>query len=448
MKTQKELNNVKDITCILDLPEQIFRKIFRHISTQELFFTIRKLNRDVKKYVEDYLSLQGVFILIREQNMPTLVILIFKREGNKYVTHSTVAPSFPMLDHSSNINVENAKLHLFPLLTMSTAVQGPLLFGVHSRTPSRYFRGVAERVAVDLHGFDADKCCWKHLKTRYVNINGQMIICSVLNDSTLLMFHSTGHEGIYYKLKLISICVDTVPNSYLNVFTGHGKRRMNIPEEIQQLSDFSVLTLSNDSIALIGGRYGYYSASYGSPVLNRVIWQGTLTDGNTTIQWDAIDIGGSCMGCNPICFKLKNNVYITGDRKHCSCGNNRIWHSSCLSCTHITNTFDRYNYKEKKMYTDAYAMPDELSNMCQPVQIATDKNETFAVFVFKNEPSYACGIGCEVKMLIFTEEDGFVQVYDNERADKEPENVCNRFLKRSALVCVTNLSNNYSLISG
>ena len=388
MKTQKEHNNVKGITGIIDLPEQIFRKIFQHISTQELFFTIRKLNRDVKKYVEDYLSLQGVFVFIREQNMPTRVILIFKREGNKYVTHSWVAPSFPMLDHSSNINIENTKLHMFPLLTMSKGIQGPLLFGVHSRIPYRYFRGVqgsmTERVAVDLYGFEADKCCWKHLKTRYANINGQMIICSAINDSTLLMFQSTEKEGIGYSLKLISVCVDTVPNSYLNVFTGHGQRRMNIPEEVQQLSDFSFLTLSNDSIALIGGRYGYYSAPYGAPVLNRVIWQGTLIDGNTKIEWDAIDIGGYCMGYNPICFKLQDNVYIiTGDRKHCASDNNRIWHSSCVSCTHHNNTFDRYNYKEKKMYLNAYSMPDGFFNVYHPLQFATDKNEAFAVFLLK-----------------------------------------------------------------
>ena len=67
MKTKKALNKDEGITSILDLPEQVFRKIFQHISTRELFSTVRKLNRDVKKYVEDYFSLQGVFVLIREQ---------------------------------------------------------------------------------------------------------------------------------------------------------------------------------------------------------------------------------------------------------------------------------------------------------------------------------------------------------------------------------------------
>ena len=445
MKTQKELNNDKGITCILDLPEEIFRKIFQHISSQELFFTIIKVNRDVQQYVEDYLSLQGVFVLIREQNMPTLLIHIFKREGNKYETHSLIAPSFPILDHSSNINVENAKLDLFPLLTISTGIQGPLLFGVHSRIRivSRigvpfYNNSIAGRVAVDLYGFDVDKCSWKHLKTRYANIKNRIIMFSALSDSTLLIFQSTRKEGIGYSLELISICLDTDPHSSLKDSTGHGQRRINIPEEVQRLRDFSLLTLTNNSIVLIGGRYVYYPAPYGSPavdVLNRVIWQGTLTNGNTKIEWDAINIGRSRMGYNPICFKLRDNVYITGDHKNCSSDT-------------LLRTFHRYNYKEKKMYLNAYSMPDGLSNMYHPVQIAKDENETFAVLVFKNIPPHISRRYGNMKMSIFTEEGGFVQVYDNEQSDKELENAFNWFFECSALVYVGNLSNNCSLISG
>ena len=213
---------------------------------------------------------------------------------------------------------------------------------------------------------------------------------------------------------------------------------MNIPEEVQQLRDFSLLTLKNNSIVLIGGRYVYYPAPYGSPalnVLNRVIWQGTLTDGNTKIEWEAIDIGGLCMGYNPICFKLRDNAYITGDRKHC--------YSDPL-----ISTFDRYNYKEKKMYLNVYSMPDGLSNMYHPVQIAKDENETFAVLVFKNVPPDISRTGGHMKMLIFTEDGGFVQVYDNEQSDKELENVFNWVFECSALVYVGNLSNNYSLTRG
>ena len=219
---------------------------------------------------------------------------------------------------------------------------------------------------------------------------------------------------------------------------------MNIPEEVQRLSEFSLLNLTNDCIVLVGGRYEYDSGSPGPRALNKVIWQGTLTDENKNIAWDAIDIGGSWMGYYPICFKLKDSVYITGTRKHCTSGKDFIGHCSCQSCIDITNTFDRYNYKEKKMYLNAYSMSDGLSNLYHPVQIATDKNETFAVLVFNS----SFRMDSEVKMLMFTEECGFVQVHYNEQSDKELENVFNRISNGSALLSVGNLSNDYWSRSG
>ena len=70
------------------------------------------------------------------------------------------------------------------------------------------------------------------------------------------------------------------------------------------------------------------------------------------------------------------------------------------------------------MYLNAHSIPDGFFNVYHPLQFATDKNETFAVFLLK-------GLGWGVKMVIFTEEGGFVPVYDTEQADKEPENVFN-----------------------
>ena len=77
----------------------------------------------------------------------------------------------------------------------------------------------------------------------------------------------------------------------------------------------------------------------------------------------------------------------------------------------------------------------------------TDKNETFAVLVFKNIPSYENEWNCDEKMLIFTEECGFVQVNDYVQPDKELDGTLNKFFKCSALVCIDNLSNNYSSLN-
>ena len=78
---------------IVNLPEQVFRYIFRHISSKELWVTVRQLNKSVKKYVDDYLQCQGVFALTGKQGEVTYdaFIHIFKREG-KYLEASTFVP--------------------------------------------------------------------------------------------------------------------------------------------------------------------------------------------------------------------------------------------------------------------------------------------------------------------------------------------------------------------
>ena len=63
MKRQKALNKNEGTTSILDLPEQIFRNIFRCISIQELFTTVRNVRPKFREYVDDYLP--HVFVVQR-----------------------------------------------------------------------------------------------------------------------------------------------------------------------------------------------------------------------------------------------------------------------------------------------------------------------------------------------------------------------------------------------
>ena len=55
MKRQKALNKNGGTTSILNLPEQILRNIFRCISIQELFTTVRNGFPKFREYVDGYL---------------------------------------------------------------------------------------------------------------------------------------------------------------------------------------------------------------------------------------------------------------------------------------------------------------------------------------------------------------------------------------------------------
>ena len=108
MEKQGTLNKDDGIISILDLPEQIFRNIFQHIGIDELFYTIRKLNQDIRKYVDDYLPLKGVFVLIGKHSVHSRLIRIFKWKGNNYVTHLSVAQPFPII-----VSCSHQRLNIF-----------------------------------------------------------------------------------------------------------------------------------------------------------------------------------------------------------------------------------------------------------------------------------------------------------------------------------------------
>ena len=244
-----------------------------------------------RHYVDEYLHLQGVFVLITKQwvnnsmRNRTRLLYIIKREGTKFETSLSISKPFPMLDQRS---IQNRKSDLYPLLTPSNETQGSLIFEVHS---SSYFtHSSAAKLALDLYRFDVEKCNWKLLKRKYANIKSRVISCTPISDSTLLMFLSSRHEHKGYRLKLISINICTTPKSFLGVFTGDGQRRIKIPKEVEQLNGFSLVNLTNDSILLIGGRYFRGSRCSGPSEPNRVIWQGTLADKNTKMEWDRIDL--------------------------------------------------------------------------------------------------------------------------------------------------------------
>ena len=78
-----------------DLPEQIWRGIFRYVCAKDLHCNLRPLNQNIKKHVDEYLQRQATFALIRDPTMPTTLIYVFKREGKYFETY--FSPSNPLI---------------------------------------------------------------------------------------------------------------------------------------------------------------------------------------------------------------------------------------------------------------------------------------------------------------------------------------------------------------
>ena len=80
-------------------------------------------------------------------------------------------------------------------------------------------------------------------------------------------------------------------------------------------------------------------------------------------------------------------------------------------------------------------MPYAFSKMSHNVKIATDRDETFALLVFNNKSNWEEMMisgeiySCEEIMLVFTEEDGFVDVVDYKYSVEEQDRLFNRPLE-------------------
>ena len=176
--------------------------------------------------------------------------------------------------------------------------------------------------------------------------------------------------------------MDRKSTSSLKGCQGYDEHCLDIPDDIQRMKEFAILKLTKTSIILIGG---YFKNDYGKEAWltrNKVFLQGTFRDGNSKITWDSIDIGGYWTSINPICFKLKDNIYITGNRTHyCSSNQDHVDSLACPYCVIPHKSCDKYDYKEKKIYLNMYSMPYALS-ADSFLKIATDKNEHFAILLF------------------------------------------------------------------
>ena len=376
-------------TNILNFPEQVIRYIFRYISSKELWVTVRQLNKNFKKHVNDYLQCQGVFALTFGQTEVTRFIHIFKREGKYLETISSVPKSFPAREHIPHFAYYPYDCELYSLPTSLTDMDVPLLLEVcFSAVPDQKSSFRDDNIFVVttyLYKFDTEKFSWQNVKATNHIVPGKVIACCPIGGSSMILV-----TDAYYlddsKLHLIHLNMNsssTNVNMATRFIPGYGKTRLDIPDQINTMDGYALIGVAKNTIILI------------SP---KLLWHGTLCieNRNCNVVWESNDMGQMGVRKNVHCFKLKENVYIFGGSYH------GPWDYD-LYC-------DKYNYEEKKFYANIHPLPPLLctttgSGVSLPF-IGTDKNETFAVVVFAVE-------GKKDNIYMFTEKKGFVEANDN-----------------------------------
>ena len=137
------------------------------------------------------------------------------------------------------------------------------------------------------------------------------------------------------------------------------------------------------------------------------IWQGCLAkeEGNKNkMFWKNLALNYEHKGpifarCNPICFFLKDDLYITG-------GFNRDGYS----LTKMGNTFascDRYNFVKEKFYHTRHCLPYHIDKYTSSV--IANMEETL-VLIYTKENDYLNNNNRQEKLIIFTEKRGFEDI--------------------------------------
>ena len=96
MEHRRKFQKRTVITGVLDLPEQIFRDIFQYLDFDTIFITIRKVCQKLKRYVDDYKKVVGVFMLMAQKpTMPRkLMFVLQQHNGIKIAWYKQISP-FP-----------------------------------------------------------------------------------------------------------------------------------------------------------------------------------------------------------------------------------------------------------------------------------------------------------------------------------------------------------------
>ena len=239
-------------------------------------------------------------------------------------------------------------------------------------------------MAITVYEFDLTRRLWKVLKTRYVSFSSNVAGIFPINECKILIHLE---RPLVDKFQLIDLNDESCSIGYFKLQSVRNENILDVPKGIIGMDeeDISFIRVSKTTIIVIS----YY-----------VFLQGTLTNDVRGIAWSSTYTGKMWIRTTPVCFKLKDNIYIAGRYRYCNNPRDRTYNVTSSFCDKVCKGCDIYNYKTRKLYLNIHSLPYALCKS-SAVRVATNKNEDIAVLVLTV-------LGVE-KMLIFTHEEGFIE---------------------------------------
>ena len=442
-----ECKNENIKTHILHLHEEVIRNIFRFLSYEDVYFTIRNVCRQLRYMVDDYIEVAGRFVLSYGPETSTKQLFVFKR-NNHIVSLCFRATDLNIPQPNFELkHIDKSSKFYFGGGSLGATINDELVIGIYYWEDDRncecyshysYYYDKAKPYFVK---YNTLKNNWKEIES--FNFSDQMdislksdIVSSCLVDTILgesmLVFeseHRVGNSFIHYNLKQFHNHPKSKENRGAKVYSGkylHSSSpdkkfsTMKIPilfkenEQMNEITDCAIINSNFNEVMLVGGKNG-------KTKLNRKLWKLHLqkvsrNGGSLHYQWIADSISMITPRVRPICFKLKNSVFIAGgqtlnESDECICleseyyqemdkdGMLKCFARFCRSKNKWKDMLscDRYDILEDNYYESCHSLSCPINDVDK---VVTDVNETFAIITRRNTGT----------CLIFTEESGFKDI--------------------------------------
>ena len=443
---------------LLNMDENIFRAIFQYLEFWFIYFELRFVCRKFYAYVKSYIQLEPEKLFLRYSPysnrsnrllrqsvaLESEYLLVLKHSSGTVV--SICSKQAPVIcNPSTDYNVEkirgNCCEKCFFEVTFVTRMMRWIIFGYYFAVCSNCKHNNPSNIPLNTNvGLDelitTMECFGGHFGnhpmelrpmqqsgkiTRYNYNDTGLIECICnLDDSILVLMagefkHTMVH--ITFNIKEVSknMCkrsdkktdqeLEETESVKQCALTYSAKDVPVVFEEGQEhigLYGCSFLRLNDHKVMIIGGFNELNIA-------NLKLWEAIITDGIESLQFKAVDIKPLKARRHPICFKLRNNLYIAGgkDPRH---------EKNCIDCypsvDHPPSRYllnhvccDRYNIKERVYYGTDYRLPVLYSGFSR---IATDQNETFAIIKIISHPYWTKE--SDSIYLVFSESCGFKEM--------------------------------------
>jgi hypothetical protein len=353
------------------------------------------------------------------------IFRVFKRKNKIVYLHSISVPALPSSPYA------NFKL-------FGSTINGNIVLGVFAKSPAVTYR----------HKFDCKSVIFESIKDktrglRWVEVNSQQernkettyfyhdchYISSVCIQAkvgyTLLLYNSLprfvygfdrmiimnftfkSHNRISYlrKIPLFGNYLHVSKSSRPSCLTYSAESAYR-PLDSNGMIGFNITQIGDNSILLVGGM-----DEFNKP--NLVFWQGSFAESRfSTLCWVPIELPSVTPRFRPLCFKLCDNLYISGGLSI---------ESDCSKDGEDLFCCDKYDLKEGKYYKNVYCLPYPLSSANK---VVTNTDETYALIIANKNQSLGSthqDLRGVTSYITFKQEAGFVELtgveFDEDLAD-------------------------------